>query len=62
MNQKILNNVIQGNITTIDREDEALLGVGAKAGGLPKRLKDARKVADIFSYGRKEYCRIIGAE
>jgi hypothetical protein len=62
MNQKTLNNVVQGNIRTIDRDDEALLGVGAKAGGLAKCLKDTRKVAYIFSYGRKEYCRIIGAE
>jgi hypothetical protein len=40
---------LRKNITATDRDDRALLEVGAKAGDLAKCFKDASKVVNIFS-------------
>jgi hypothetical protein len=52
-NRETRKDVIKGNTTTPNRDDGALLEVGAKTGDLTKRMEDARKFTNVFSNGSK---------
>jgi hypothetical protein len=52
-NRETRKDVIKGNTTTPNRDDEALLEVGAKTGDLTKRMEDASKFTNLFSNGIK---------
>jgi hypothetical protein len=58
--RETLKDVIKRDITTSNGDDGALFEVGTKIGDLAKRMKDANKVANIFSNGSKENGRIVG--